>query len=82
MTNPESDTTMKRYLLRGQLHEAYALNPNPRKVGRSHGYFASLGGLLPNCVRSNAKTSYGWELEAISPSMSLVRRLLGVNNAS
>ena len=66
--------TLYKYVIRGQLYEAYAVHPDPKKEGRSHGFFVSTGSLA--CVRQNAKTRYGWKLVAASPSTKLMSKLI------
>lgn len=67
--------TLRKYVMRGQLMEIYAVNPDPNKEGRSHGYVACISGQSP--FRNNVKTSYGWCLVTTPPSTRLIRRLIG-----
>lgn len=69
LTNTEK--TLKRYMLRGQLQEIYALNPNPRLEGRSLGYIVSQPMRQPP-LKDGAKDCNGWQ---IAPSTKLLKKL-------
>ena len=71
--------TLKRYAIRGQVYEVYALNPNPNKAGRTVGYIVAVcddGRLTPNCVRLDACSPIdGFKLTTCSPSTRVLTQL-------